>query len=655
MGRAGARGLRAGGAGWPGALFAALSLACAPDAVDSQRPGDTAVAPPARACAPGPDAPLPAGFDAPVAPAAAFTSILPLDPTATGWGPDRQDGTVELVEAPLGPGGAPRLVALRLAHPDGRRHPVLALQDGTLVVEAALADLLPGVEGVDPLAIADLDGDDVVEVVTTGGLWRAGVLSPWTWPEGCAPDAAITAVWVSDVDADDDVELLVGTGRDGLACGLPTFAFVEVLSDPTLRVRVAAGDEVHGPDARHVGLYTLGRWQSAPGRAPWALAVGYTDLPGVAPWDLAEHHSGLYRRDPEAWVAADPLPADAPLRLDTDFAALAAAVGADNAGDGLGGLLETLFSESELREVATAGEVWARMDARLEASGAGCVEDFASPRAGARLTRVTPMASVAADWDGDGALEVIVSADWPHQIVLDDQGDGVVLERSLEAGVITPYVDDAPGTMGAPGLREILWGAWPCDLDRDGAPDLCAVAGWDDRTYRAGHPPQRVHAWMQARPTPQSAPGTLAPFVNVSAAVTGDLPRASWWSLCPTDLDEDGDIDLAVGTSSGIAGAPHGPMWLRDDNPTPRSLTVSLPASWADTFVEVTRRSGAVVRMSATPVATPGVWCAPLVGVTWPEADPPAALAVRTPGGALRWSTSNAADLAAGQRIEVGR
>ncbi len=155
--------------------------------------------------------------------------------------------------------------------------------------------------------------------------------------------------------------------------------------------------------------------------------------------------------------------------------------------------------------------------------------------AGEQLMKAAPMAAAWADLNGDGRLDLAITTD-PATVFFETPASGSEIDR-------TPQVPLATMT-SAPGKYPLLpWAIALIDFDGDGAIDLLQTHGNDSGDVQ--------------RLGPQFA--TLAmghgDFQFADATRAAHLGQVGQWrALTVTDLDGDGDADIAVG---GLGSVPH--------------------------------------------------------------------------------------------------
>ena len=171
--------------------------------------------------------------------------------------------------------------------------------------------------------------------------------------------------------------------------------------------------------------------------------------------------------------------------------------------------------------------------------------------AGGPLTFLDPMGAAVVDIDGDGRLDLTVSAGSERYDWFLSQDDGSLLDCPWQPA---PW----PTATGEP---MFAWGLGALDLDEDGRTDMIVAHGDDVSTFLdQSVGPQVVRAlWNDG-----------GGFVDRTELAGLDWP-GSWRSLAAGDPDGDGDLDLAVGGYAQL------PMLLRNDLDTGHhGLTLSL-------------------------------------------------------------------------------
>ena len=148
-------------------------------------------------------------------------------------------------------------------------------------------------------------------------------------------------------------------------------------------------------------------------------------------------------------------------------------------------------------------------------------------------------ASVFADFDGDGSLDLYVSSMGleTNRLYIND-GTGLFTEEAVMRGVDMPL---ANGT-----VCSFNWGVSAADVDGDGDLDLL-VTQWTVSVSTDG---DRNHLWINDG-TGYFTDGTLAAGL--------DLSTRSGFSPTFGDIDADGDMDLALAADWGESG-----LWLND-------------------------------------------------------------------------------------------
>jgi hypothetical protein len=155
------------------------------------------------------------------------------------------------------------------------------------------------------------------------------------------------------------------------------------------------------------------------------------------------------------------------------------------------------------------------------------------------------MGVAAADWSGDGLADVFVT---------NSRGQ---LHAAYRSRSQRAYADARPVFAPAFGQRSTGWGATWADLDLDGHLEL-AVANGAIPVTSLGRNAERLQV--------VTTDGATARPLDV-----GDLSPRNGRGLAAADYDNDGDVDLAVGTIGGRL------QLLRNDGATGNWLEVALP------------------------------------------------------------------------------
>jgi hypothetical protein len=185
------------------------------------------------------------------------------------------------------------------------------------------------------------------------------------------------------------------------------------------------------------------------------------------------------------------------------------------------------------------------------------------------------MGIAAGDYDGDGSADLVVTnmGDQLHNVFRND-GSGL------------GYLDAAP-SFGTDGLGAGLtgWGAAFADIDLDSDLDLVVVHG---AIPVADLVEDREPVKLYENRTADGEPGLFSDASSIAGLdeVGPYLGRG----LAVADYDNDGDLDLAVGTIGGDLAL------LRNSDGNGHWLTVDPQPSVPGTVVTITRSDGTLVR-----------------------------------------------------------
>jgi hypothetical protein len=219
-------------------------------------------------------------------------------------------------------------------------------------------------------------------------------------------------------------------------------------------------------------------------------------------------------------------------------------------------------------------------------NGDGTFSDVSGPSRVARVAGRYAMTATAADFDGDGWIDIYVACDSTASILYHNNHDGTFTDTAVESGVAysengaqqagmgvavgdfnsdglldlfkTHFADDVPAlyrglgkglfedTAVAAGVgvlnRYVEWGAGMPDLDNDGRPDLVYVTG-------------NVYPEVEAVLAQYPHRGPRIVFRNLDGARFADVsPRSGGGATTPHssrgaafgDFDNDGDLDALV-------------------------------------------------------------------------------------------------------------
>ena len=218
--------------------------------------------------------------------------------------------------------------------------------------------------------------------------------------------------------------------------------------------------------------------------------------------------------------------------------------------------------------------------------GNGTFADVSAKSGIARVTNRYPMTATAADFDGDGWIDIYVACDSTASILYRNNGDGTFTDTAVESGIAysengtqqagmgvaigdynadglvdllkTHFADDIPAlyrnlgkgifedVAAAAGLgvlnRHVEWGAGMPDLDNDGRPDIVYVTG---NVYPEVEHVLRQYPHRGPRVVFRNMDGVR--FEDVTGA-SGPAPLAAHSSRGAAfgDFDNDGDVDILV-------------------------------------------------------------------------------------------------------------
>jgi enediyne biosynthesis protein E4 len=231
--------------------------------------------------------------------------------------------------------------------------------------------------------------------------------------------------------------------------------------------------------------------------------------------------------------------------------------------------------------------------------GSGTFTDVSSKSGVARVTGRYSMTAAAADFDGDGWIDIYVAGDSTASILYRNNRDGTFTDTAVESGVAysengtpqagmgvavgdynsdglldlfkTHFADDIPAlyrglgkgifedVAAASGVgvlnRYVEWGAGMPDLDNDGRPDLVYVSG---NVYPEVESVLKQYPHRGPRVVFRNIDGVRFEEVTAASgpgAVTAHSSRGAAFG----DVDNDGDVDILVFNMNGA------PSLLRND------------------------------------------------------------------------------------------
>ena len=155
------------------------------------------------------------------------------------------------------------------------------------------------------------------------------------------------------------------------------------------------------------------------------------------------------------------------------------------------------------------------------------------------------MGVAAADYSGDGLDDLFVT---------NSRGQ---LHAAYESRAVGPFADARPEFSAALGQRSTGWGATWVDLDLDGSLELALANGAIPVTNLAANA-ERLQVVTTATP-------------DVQPLRVGAVAPRNGRGLAAADFDNDGDLDLALGSIGGRL------QLLRNDGATGHWLEVALP------------------------------------------------------------------------------
>ncbi len=218
--------------------------------------------------------------------------------------------------------------------------------------------------------------------------------------------------------------------------------------------------------------------------------------------------------------------------------------------------------------------------------GNGTFSDVSMKSGVARVTRRYSMTAVAADFDGDGWIDVYVAGDSTASTLYHNNRDGTFTDTAVESGVAysengapqagmgvaladyngdglfdvlkTHFADDVPAlyrnigrgvfedVASASGLgvlnRYVEWGAGMPDLDNDGRPDVVYVTG---NVYPEVESVLKQYPHRGPRVVFRNVDGVRFDDVTAASGPGAVAPHSSRGASFG-DFDNDGDVDILV-------------------------------------------------------------------------------------------------------------
>ena len=251
----------------------------------------------------------------------------------------------------------------------------------------------------------------------------------------------------------------------------------------------------------------------------------------------------------------------------------------------------------------------------------------------------SPMGGAVADFNGDGLLDLVLS-----EIGHRDLRMGGMNPRKPSAGRLAAHPDESTHLLlrqpngsfqsaqvaagiamplSETGQTMVSWTALPWDFDGDGRADLLLTHGWDFGAFALADE-------GGARPVLYRNQGN-GTFQDVSAAF-GLPARLVGKAATLADLDEDGDLDLALG---GQAEAPR--LYRNDVVHTGGHLRVKLRGRVSNPWglgARLRLKTSAAERVAEMSVQAPSETIAlPEVWFTWLAGEKPETLQVAWPSG----------------------
>ncbi|HEX4416937.1 MAG TPA: CRTAC1 family protein [Kofleriaceae bacterium] len=386
------------------------------------------------------------------------------------------------------------------------------------------------------LAVVDLDGDGLPDILAggrdggltlyhnLGGLQFADV----TTAAGLDPATAVTAIAAVDLDNDGDRDLVIaGQGKATIWAnqGDGRFVAVATLDDVGTTTHVLPVDlDGDGQLDLYVSNYDRSNSQNSQNRLylnhgalQFALVAGFSGAGSDGLTWSATAFDLDGDGDQDLYIAHDTLLAD--------------------------------FGQGVAMPTSWPGDLMLRNDGRgtagaLQLTDTAAALGMAAPR--------SSMGGLLGDFDGDGRLDLYVPNYGAKKLFL-RTADGGFVESAARLGVDAAFRRNAlcaPGSTSEDCLL-LSWSAALSDFDLDGYDELLVVNG---ETSPGNPPPVLLF--------------TRGPDAAAFHEVSPDIPCMDARGLVVTDLDGDGDQDVAIAQLDGPlviyenVGRPAAGTWL---------------------------------------------------------------------------------------------